>query len=123
MSIPSRDLPRVVWRRIRREIRARTAPREPRAIEVGASVHHIARHFHERETPRFFALVPEHAALTAQFFPEAREVALDQAEHILAHRFDLLGSGEVELGEAIDWHTDFKSGHTWPLEHHTRLTL
>ncbi len=123
MSIPSRDLPRVVWRRIRREIRARTAPREPRAIEVGASVHHIARHFHERETPRFFALVPEHAALTAQFFPEAREVALDQAEHILAHRFDLLGSGEVELGEAIDWHTDFKSGRTWPLEHHTRLTL
>src|SRR5690606_27121244 len=77
----------------------------------------------ERETPRFFALVPEHAALTAQFFPEAREVALDQAEHILAHRFDLLGSGEVELGEAIDWHTDFKSGRTWPLEHHTRLTL
>lgn len=28
---------------------------------------------------------------------------------------DLLGSGPTQLGTPIDWHTDFKSGFTWPL--------
>lgn len=37
-----------------------------------------------------------------------------EAEAILDHRFDLLGSGETALGEAIDWHLDFKSGFRWP---------
>lgn len=32
----------------------------------------------------------------------------------MEHRFDLLGSGPVALGEAIDWHLDFKSGYRWP---------
>jgi len=123
MTIPSRDLPRVVWRRILRELRARTAPRTPRRIEIGASVQEIAAQLPEREAPRFFAMLPEHAALIAQFFPAARAQTLDEAEAILAHRFDLLGSGPVEMGERIDWHTDFKHDHTWPLEHHTRLTL
>ena len=79
MTIPSRDLPRVVWRRILRELRARTAPRTPRRIEIGASVQEIAAQLPEREAPRFFAMLPEHAALIAQFFP-AR--TLDEAEAI-----------------------------------------
>jgi hypothetical protein len=37
-----------------------------------------------------------------------------EAETILEHRFDLLGSGMTALGEAIDWHLDFKSGYRWP---------
>ena len=36
------------------------------------------------------------------------------AEDALAHRVDLLGSGPVELGPAIDWHVDFKTGRRWP---------
>ena len=39
----------------------------------------------------------------------------EQAEHLLAHRVDLLGSGLVELGPEIDWHRDFKSGYRWPV--------
>lgn len=36
------------------------------------------------------------------------------ADKICEHIFDLLGSGEVWLGKEIDWHTDFKSGNSWP---------
>jgi uncharacterized heparinase superfamily protein len=43
--------------------------------------------------------------------PAARLEA--EAEQILAHRVDLLGSGLVSLGEEIDWHADFKSGYRW----------
>jgi hypothetical protein len=37
-----------------------------------------------------------------------------EADDLLAHRFDLLGSGPVRLGEEIDWHRDFKSDYRWP---------
>jgi uncharacterized heparinase superfamily protein len=37
-----------------------------------------------------------------------------EAESILQHRFDVLGSGQVALGESIDWQLDFKSGYRWP---------
>ncbi|NQV82803.1 MAG: alginate lyase family protein [Rhodospirillales bacterium] len=40
---------------------------------------------------------------------------LAAAEDAVAHRVDLLGSGPVDLGTPISWHTDFKSGHSWPV--------
>jgi hypothetical protein len=46
-----------------------------------------------------------------------------RADDVLAHRFDLLGSGPVELRETIDWQRDFKSGRSWPLEHISRLPV
>lgn len=52
---------------------------------------------------------------------EQRHDLLERAEAIVAHRFDLLGSGPVELGAEIDWSRDFKSGRRWPLRH--RLLL
>lgn len=55
------------------------------------------------------------AALDAD--PAAHDGLLEQATAILEHRFDLLGSGTVELGDSIDWHTDFKTGRRWPLRH------
>lgn len=36
-----------------------------------------------------------------------------EAEQIVDHRVDLLGSGLVPLGKEIDWHRDFKSGYRW----------
>lgn len=48
---------------------------------------------------------------------DARAHLLEQAEQILAHRFDLLGSGPTELGARIDWQRDFKSGRRWPDAH------
>ena len=38
-----------------------------------------------------------------------RTTLLERADAILAHRFDLLGSGPVDLGR-IDWLADFKAG-------------
>lgn len=40
------------------------------------------------------------------------------AGQALRHRVDLLGSGPVELGEEIDWHRDYKTGHRWPVKFH-----
>lgn len=39
---------------------------------------------------------------------------LAEAELAAAHTVDLLGSGPVDLGTVIDWHTDFKTGRRWP---------
>jgi hypothetical protein len=54
---------------------------------------------------------------------DARRSLLERADAICAHRFDLLGSGPVDLGREIDWHADFKSGRRWPLAHISRLPI
>jgi hypothetical protein len=49
--------------------------------------------------------------------PELRRAAAGvraDAEAILGHRVDYLGSGLVALGPEFDWHRDFKSGYRWP---------
>lgn len=52
-----------------------------------------------------------------------RHRLLQRADAVRAHRFDLLGSGPTDLGATIDWHRDFKSGRTWPLEHFSRIRI
>jgi hypothetical protein len=42
---------------------------------------------------------------------------IGRADDVVAHRFDLLGSGPTDLGQRIDWQRDFKTGRRWPLEH------
>jgi hypothetical protein len=54
---------------------------------------------------------------------EERASLLSRADALLAHRFNLLGSGEVDLGPEIDWHRDFKSGRRWPSVHIFELPL
>lgn len=56
-----------------------------------------------------------------QLDANARTRLLDRAEQILAHRFDLLGSGPTDLGPTIDWQRDFKSGRRWPDVHISRV--
>ena len=84
-------------------------------------------------TPRHVAkLVPATIALghLEELPPPLREPAMRirrEAEAILHHRFELLGWGEVQLGEEIDWHVDFESGYRWPATFYldleaTRLT-
>jgi hypothetical protein len=46
-----------------------------------------------------------------------------EADAISAHRVDFLGSGPTALGESIDWHTDFKSGYTWPVVYYRDLAV
>lgn len=44
---------------------------------------------------------------------DIRENILKEAEQILEHKFDLLGSGKINLGKKIKWNEDFKSGFVW----------
>ncbi|MFZ1926740.1 MAG: alginate lyase family protein, partial [Solirubrobacteraceae bacterium] len=52
---------------------------------------------------------------------DARADLLERAEQILAHHFDLLGSGPMDLGLRIDWQRDFKSGRRWSDAHISRV--
>ncbi len=54
---------------------------------------------------------------------DARADLLERAERVLAHRFDLLGSGPTDLGGTIDWQRDFKSGRRWPDVHISRVPI
>jgi hypothetical protein len=49
-------------------------------------------------------------------YADACEALVARTKVILAHEFDLLGSGPTRLGKDIDWHRDFKSGRRWNLE-------
>jgi uncharacterized heparinase superfamily protein len=46
-----------------------------------------------------------------------------EADDACSHRFDLLGSGPVDLGESIDWHRDFKSGFAWKRDFYQDLRV
>lgn len=109
------------WQRILRELQARTAPSKPRAIKVGATLQEIATQLRLRQTPRFFGLIPEQAALLARFFPDVYEKTMMQAERIMVHHFEIPGMGEVRMGKEIEWHTDHRNHYTWPVEHLNRL--
>lgn len=122
-GIPTRDLPRIAWQRLMRELRSRTAPRKPQETKIGSSIEEIAKNFRTVRRPRFFGLMAEHAMLIGRFFPEAQAAAIEEADKIRGHCFDILGSGEIDLGKEIDWHIDFKSKHRWPVEHYSRLTI
>lgn len=54
-------------------------------------------------TPEFFAEIDS----------EDKETIIMCADSALNHDFDLLGSEPVHL-DPISWHSDFKSGYTWP---------
>jgi hypothetical protein len=45
--------------------------------------------------------------------PQARYLIVQSADSICEHQFSLLGSGPVNLGGLINWHSDFKSGFRW----------
>ena len=100
-------------RRLRRRLEAETA--ELLAKRAGAS---SLREVWDRSSARALGFTaPERDALrglyTGRFASEGARLAED-LERVLAHTFDLLGSGPVALGSVIDWHLDFKSGIRFP---------
>ena len=47
-------------------------------------------------------------------FPQSKPKTIEEANKICDHVFNLLGSGDVNLGPNIKWGQDFKSGKIWP---------
>lgn len=43
--------------------------------------------------------------------PATESITIAAADRVCDHIFDLLGSGPTHLGDRIDWHIDFKTGH------------
>jgi hypothetical protein len=82
-------------------------------------------HFGTRSQP---ALMPgfsiDAGALQAELFPETTLQLLDQAKRIVHdHSWPLLGIGETNFGDQIDWHRDPLSKFHWPLDYHADLNL
>jgi len=76
----------------------------------------VVQYFRERKKPNFFINFSERDKIIGLFrkeVPEELENIIKNADEICEHKFDLLGSGKVNLGEKISWHCDFKSGHCW----------
>ncbi len=67
---------------------------------------------------------PYAASFFAERHPERRARIIATAEGVCAHRFDLLGSGPMDLGARLPWHADFKAGRAWdPRAHFEDLRL
>jgi len=47
------------------------------------------------------------------FSPQSTALIIAQADQTCKHVFDLLGSGPFHMGDKINWHLDFKTGHGW----------
>lgn len=52
----------------------------------------------------------------------SQEIIRD-ADRICSHIFDLLGSGETELGASLPWHEDFKTGFRWENNFYKRIKI
>lgn len=48
---------------------------------------------------------------------------LNEANEIIDHKFDLLGSGKRNLGKKINWSQDFKTGFIWPKIFYTKIKI
>ena len=50
-------------------------------------------------------------------YPGLRDAVIAAADRVLAHEFDLLGSGPKQLGTPLPWLQDFKNGGGWGLDY------
>jgi hypothetical protein len=118
---------RVLGRAVRGRARAaqvslrppRVSPEEVRAALGGVSAEAALRGAVLRALPTVAAFEARLDALDEQ----DRVALLGRADASVAHRFDLLGSGPVDLGPEVDWHADFKTGRRWPARHISRLPI
>jgi hypothetical protein len=85
-------------------------------------------HFRNRQTPvclpGFAEAQTVSPNLQRTLFPEETAELLIKAEGIISnHRWQLLGLGEQDFGEQIDWHRDPLSGAIWPPDYHADINL
>ncbi|QZY55330.1 alginate lyase family protein [Crassaminicella profunda] len=52
---------------------------------------------------------------------DQEQIIIKQADKICNHMFDLLGSGDTDLGKNIKWNQDFKSGFIWENQFYKKI--
>lgn len=90
--------------------------------EVGASS--IDEFWTRQQNAPFFLSIADRDRDVRAFderFPDARAQVIAAADRVLAHEFDLLGSGPMRLGSPLPWLSDFKNGGGWPLDYCTEI--
>ncbi len=88
----------------------------------------LIKHFRERSSPPFFAGFESAESATAQaqrdLFPEETKKLIESALLITKdHRWLLLGFGERDFDQTINWHRDPLSRRNWPIVFHADVTL
>ena len=71
----------------------------------------LLEHFRNRTTPKFFPFEGTDPSLMAQ------------AVNVMAHRWPILGFGEINFGAEIDWLREPVSGMRWSLDYHADVVL
>ena len=125
--------PRRTWARIAEEVR-RSARRPwtsiypalvtERALLRLADAESIDLWWQRLAAAPFFLQAASRAEWVGAFsraYPAARDTIVAAADRVLAHQFDLLGSGPVTLGARLPWHEDFKTHRVWPLDYSERI--
>ncbi|HEX8161977.1 MAG TPA: alginate lyase family protein [Pyrinomonadaceae bacterium] len=139
-DVRARDLAPEALLRLRRRLgvsreRAALALRDetPRAARLSAefaalSPAELLAHFRTRASPRFPAGLEaapgELSRLAREEFPRETDELIARARRIAGeNRWSLLGCGEFDFGEEVDWLRDPLSGARWPREFHADVSL
>ncbi|HEV7682970.1 MAG TPA: alginate lyase family protein [Pyrinomonadaceae bacterium] len=86
----------------------------------------LLNHFRNRTSPKFFpGFETENIwSRNTDYVPSLFLATLaSSACPILEHRWELLGFGEKDFGQPINWHRDPLSGRSWPLDYHADIPL
>ncbi len=90
------------------------------------SAESLLDYFRQRESPAFFPgfQSPQATAiLQRKLFPAETEALIQTANSVVDHRWPLLGFGEIDFGESINWRRDPLSEKVWPLDYHADVAL
>lgn len=110
------------WASIERErhVRRNAPARPPRRDDLprGGKDDSFLGYLRERASWRFYASVTPASRrrltrIYSQRFPAKLAATWDEAERLCAHRMEILGHGEIDLGSVIEWHRDPVTGKPW----------
>jgi hypothetical protein len=65
----------------------------------------------------------KYVSLIKKLYRNSIEKTITDANKICNNIFNMLGSGDKNLGNNINWRQDFKSGYTWPLNFYTKMKI
>ena len=117
---PPRELARRLFQEVQQELERVRAPRRARRLDEAA----LLRATDATSVDALWERLASRPYLAVTSPARAREVleatrtmtrVRAAADRALAGEVDVLGSGPTRLGSPIDWHTDFKTGLSWPL--------